>query len=108
LRSSLDLGLHFGKTSVRGSVGYRLPLGGYGQVSEADWFPRMEGYGFEGSLGLEYRVTPEVAVDFSGALRRFVLTMNSEPADAVEGVAEVAGGAVDQYLTGYFGLNITL
>ena len=68
----------------------------------------MEGYGLEGLLGLEYRVTPEVALDFSGSLRRFVLTMNSEPADAREGVAEVAGGAVDQYLTGYFGLNITL
>ena len=108
LRSSVDLGLHFGKTSVHGSVGYRLPLGGYGEAGTADWFPRMDGYGFDGSLGLAYRVTPEVAVDFSGSLRRFILSMNSQPEDAVEGRAEVAGGAVDQYLTGYFGLNITL
>jgi hypothetical protein len=34
--------------------------------------------------------------------------MNSQPDDAALGVAEVAGGAIDQYVSGYFGLNITL
>ena len=77
-------------------------------MSEAPWFPRMEGYGLEGLLGLQYRISREVAFDVSGTMRRFVLTMNSLPADAEEGVSEVAGGAVDLYVSGYFGLNITL
>lgn len=108
LRSSVDVGLHFGPVSLRGAVGYRLALGEYGEVSEPEWFPRMESYGVEGMLGAQYRISKEVAFDVSGSMRRFVLTMNSRPEDATGGVAEVAGGAVDLYLSGYFGLNITL
>lgn len=108
LRSAVDLGLHFGPVSLRGALGYRLSIGGYGEVSEETWFPRMEAYGLEGLLGLQYRISKEVAFDVSGTMRRFVLTMNSQPEDAVGGVSEVAGGAVDLYVSGYFGLNITL
>jgi hypothetical protein len=108
LRAALDAGLHFGSLAMRGSLGYRLPIGGYGEASEARWFPRMEGSGIEGSLGLEYRITDEVAFDVSATMRRFLLQMNSQPEDAANGTSEVAGGAVDLYLGGYFGLNITL
>jgi hypothetical protein len=62
----------------------------------------------EGSLGLEYRISKEVAFEVSTNLRRFLLQMNSRPEDALDGTAEVAGGAVDLYLGGYFGLNIAL
>jgi len=108
LRGALDVGFHFGSLSLSGAVGYRLPIGGYGQASEVDWFPRMEGYGLEGNVGIEYRISKEVAFDVSGNMRRFLLQMNSRPEDAVGGESEVAGGAVDLYLGGYFGLNITL
>lgn len=108
LRAALDVGLQFGALSMRGALGYRLPLGGFGQASEAEWFPRMEAYGMEGSLGMQYRISQEVAFDISGSMRRYVLTMNSQPSDALGGVAEVAGGAVDLYLGGYFGLSFTL
>jgi hypothetical protein len=108
LRAALDVGLQFGGLGLRGALGYRLPIGGYGQASEADWFPRMEGYGMEGTIGATYRISKEVAFDISGSFRRFLLQMNSQPSDALEGVSEVAGGAVDLYLGGYFGLNITL
>lgn len=108
LRAALDVGLHFGSLAMRGSVGYRLPIGGYGEASEVAWFPRMEGYGTEGSLGLEYRISEEVAFDLSASMRRFLLQMNSQPEDALTGTSAVAGGAVDLYLAGYFGLTITL
>jgi hypothetical protein len=108
LRGALDVGLHFGSLGLRGSLGYRLPIGGYGEASELRWFPRMEASGIEGSFGLEYRITKEVAFDVSGSMRRFLLQMNSQPEDAANGTSEVAGGAVDLYLGGYFGLNITL
>jgi hypothetical protein len=108
LRGAVDAGLHFGNLAMRGSLGYRLPIGGFGEASEVRWFPRMEGSGIEGSLGLEYRITKEVAFDVSATMRRFLLQMNSRPEDAANGTSEVAGGAVDLYLGGYFGLNITL
>jgi hypothetical protein len=108
LRAALGARLSFSRLSLSGSAGYRLPIGGYGQASEAQWFPRMEGYGLEGSLGLGYRISDEVAFEMSGSLRRFLLQMNSQPADAMGGEAEVAGGAVDLYLGGYFGLSIRL
>ncbi|HTV24382.1 MAG TPA: hypothetical protein VMG12_37070 [Polyangiaceae bacterium] len=108
LRAALDAGLHFGSLAMRGSLGYRLPIGGYGEASEVRWFPRMEASGIEGSLGLEYRITKEVAFDVSATMRRYLLQMNSRPEDAETGASEVAGGAVDLYLGGYFGLNITL
>jgi hypothetical protein len=108
LRAALDVDLHFGSLALRGSLGYRLPIGGYGEVSEAGWFPRMEGYGTEGSLGGEYRISKEVGFEVSANLRRYLLQMNSRPEDARQGTSAVAGGAVDLYLGGYFGLNITL
>ena len=108
LRAAFDVGLHFGPLTLRGDVGYRLPLGGYGEASDADWFPHMSGSGIEGGFGLEYRISKEVAFDISGSARRYLLQMNSTPEDARVGTAEVAGGAVDLYLGGYFGLNITL
>ena len=108
LRAAVDVGLHFGRLSMSGALGYRLPIGGFGEASEAEWFPRMEGYGLEGSLGLSYRISDEISFDVSGTMRRFVLSMNSQPEDAEGGEAEVAGGAVDLYLGGYFGLSINL
>lgn len=108
LRAALDLGLNFGRLSMRGAFGYRLPIGSFGEASEVRWFPRMEASGIEGSLGLEYRITREVAFDLSGTMRRYLLQMNSQPEDARLGTSEVAGGAVDLYLGGYFGLNIKL
>ena len=108
LRGAFDAALHFGRLSVNGTVAFRLPIGGYGEASEAEWFPRMKGYGVEGSLGGQYRISKEVSFDLSGSVRRYVLTMNSQPEDAEVGVAEVAGGAVDLYLAGYFGLSISL
>jgi len=108
LRAAVDVGLHFGRLSMSGALGYRLQLGGFGEASEAEWFPRMEGYGLEGSLGLSYRISKEISFDVSGTMRRFVLSMNSQPEDAEGGQAEVAGGAVDLYLGGYFGLSINL
>jgi hypothetical protein len=108
LRAALAAGLQFGALAMHGALGYRLPIGGYGEASEVDWFPRMDGYGLETSVGVQYRISKEVAFDISGTMRRYLLQMNSRPQDAVDGVSEVAGGAVDLYLGGYFGLTITL
>jgi hypothetical protein len=107
LSPSLDFTLNFGDLGVRTALTYQRCLG-FGEISNSEWFPHMEGNGFEGQLGVAYRVSPSVSLHAAGVLRRFVLDMNSSPEDATGGEAEVAGGAVDQYLSGYFGLAFTL
>jgi hypothetical protein len=107
LRSSLDFKLAFGALNATGSVGFRLPLG-FGEATDAQWFPRMGGYGVEAGLGLEYPLSRRVSLEALGTLRRYLLEMNSRPQDAMEGEAEVAGGAVDLYLSAYFGVSFTL
>lgn len=108
VRASADFGLNFGPVSLRAGGGYRQPLGGFGQASEEEWFPRMEAAGVEGFAGLHYRFSEDVGFDGSAMVRRYVLQMNSRPEDAREGVSEVAGGAVDMYMSWYFGLTFTL
>jgi hypothetical protein len=107
LRASLDFKLDLGPVNATGSAGFRLPLG-FGQASEADWFPRIGGYGIEASAGLEYPLSKRLSLEALGSLRRYLLEMNSTPADAEAGVAEVAGGAVDLYLSAYFGASFKL
>jgi hypothetical protein len=107
LRASLDFMLDLGGVNATGSAGFRLPLG-FGEASETRWFPRMGGYGFEASAGLEYPLSKRLALEAKGSLRRYLLEMNSEPQDAINGVSEVAAGAVDLYLSAYFGVSFTL
>jgi hypothetical protein len=108
LSPSVDVALNFGAFSLRSSLTYQYSVGGFGEISNSDWFPHMEGNGYEAQLGLDYRLSSSVTLQGSGTWRRFVLDMNSRPEDAVGGKSEVAGGAVDQYLSGYFGLKFTL
>jgi len=108
LRIAADFGLKFGDISARGGVGYRLPLGDFGEASDVDWFPRMEGSGIEAFAGLHYRFSDDIGFDGSAMLRRYVLEMNSRPEDARTGTSEVAAGAVDLYVSWYFGLTLTL
>jgi hypothetical protein len=107
MRASLDFTLDFDKIQATASAGFRLPLG-FGQASTADWFPRIGGYGFEASAGLQYPLSKRLTLEGLGSMRRYLLEMNSEPDDAVGGIAEVAGGAVDLYVSAYFGVAFTL
>lgn len=107
LRSSLDGDFALGPIHALASLGFRLPLG-FGEVSNAQWFPHVGGYGVEGSVGLNYPFSKHFALELTGTLRRYLLEMNSVPQDAVGGVAEVAGGAVDRYESAYFGMTFKL
>ncbi|HTV24968.1 MAG TPA: hypothetical protein VMG12_40020 [Polyangiaceae bacterium] len=107
MRASLDFKLDLGAFDATGSAGFRLPLG-FGEASETRWFPRMGGYGFEASAGLVYPVSKRLSLEAMGSMRRYLLEMNSEPQDALNGVSEVAAGAVDLYLSAYFGVSFTL
>lgn len=65
-----------------------------GEIASEAWFPRASVGGLEANAGVGLRVDD---VEFRAlfAMRRFWYAMGSEPGDA-----RVAGGAVDQYLSG--------
>ncbi len=107
VRSALDFTLNLGRVRATAAAGFRVPLG-YGEISQREWFPRVGGYGIDASLGAGYLVSHGVSVDVAASLRRFVLEMNSQPEDGGEGIAEVAGGAVDSYLGAYVGMSFAL
>lgn len=106
-RVAADGTWRFGKLGATALLGVRLPTS-YGEVGTEQWFPRVGGYGLEGSLGLEYKFSNMISVDASGSLRRYVLDMDSRPQDAQLGISEVAAGAVDLYLSGYIGVTFSL
>jgi len=108
LSPSVDLALNFGAVTLRSALGYQRSISGFGEIANSQWFPHMAGHGFDAQLGLDYRLSPNVALQAAGVLRRFVLDMNSRPEDAIGGQAEGAGGAVDQYLSGYLGVSFAL
>jgi len=107
IRTSIDYTLHFGRINATVAAGFRVPFG-YGDIGNADWFPRLGGYGLEAALKGSYLVAAGISVEASATLRRYTLEMNSQPEDAGSGRAEVAGGAIDSYLGGYVGVNFVL
>lgn len=106
-RAALSASVQWGELALSASGGLRLPTS-YGEVSETPWFPRIDGSGVEAGVGASYPIASSVTLVGSGTLRRFVLEMNSEPDDALQGINEVAGGAVDLYLSGYLGVQVAL
>lgn len=107
LRSALDAALRFERIHVSAAAGFRVPLG-YGELSDREWFPRVGGYGLEASGAAKYLLAPNLSVDVSASLRRFVLEMNAQPEDGSGGVSEIVGGAVDMYLAAYVGMSVAL
>jgi hypothetical protein len=107
IRTSFDLALWLGPVRTLWSAGFRLPLE-YGELAEAEWFPRVGGYGMEAAISAEYPIADGVALELATSLRRFVLEMNSAPEDGSSGVAEIAGGAVDSFIGLYTGVRVAL
>jgi hypothetical protein len=83
------------------NAGYRYIFNGGGQVKDV-FFPHLSVGGVDVSAYLGYRVTSIIEARLSGEFRRYFFSMNSKPEDLnMEGAGvRVAGGAVDQYLSG--------
>lgn len=82
------------------SAAYLAPLAA-GEITSEGWFPRASVGGVEGSAGLGVRIDDVELRGFFG-LRRFFYDMRSEPGDE-----RVAGGAVDEYMSGVLELAWT-
>jgi hypothetical protein len=69
-----------------------------------DWFPSAKTQAIEGGLQLGYRLTPMFDVLAGADILRYAFNFNPVPT----GNNIVAGGAVDQYLSGWLALRVRL
>jgi hypothetical protein len=88
----IELGLHVGTRLV-------LDTGALGK-----WFPKTKTNSINAGLQLGYQVTPLIGVVAGADLVRYGFDFNPVPMNN----ALVAGGAVDQYISGYAALRVTL
>jgi hypothetical protein len=84
--------------SIIAGAGYRYILNKAGQISDPIFFPHLTVGGVDAELKVAYRVTPMIEVRVGGELRRYFYAMHSVMADV--GTSSIAGGAVDQYISG--------
>jgi hypothetical protein len=92
LAEVIELGAHVGTRLV-------FDTGSLGQ----QWFHKMKTTSIEAGVSLAYRLTPMFTVVAGGDLLRYGFDFNPVPTTA----PFVAGGAVDQYLSGYLALRVS-
>jgi len=87
-------------------AGLRLMVGAsylvvldFGGISDDLWFPRSDVGGIELQAGIGYELDVGIEIRAMFDLRRYFYTMNPEVGDPW-----IAGGALDQYLSGSLGL----
>jgi hypothetical protein len=68
-----------------------------------EWFPTVKTTAIEAGLSAAYRLTPLFEVVLGADLMRYAFDFNPVP----QGAGLVAGGAVDQYISGYLALRVT-
>jgi hypothetical protein len=91
--ADLELGAHIGTRLV-------LSTGALGQK----WFPNTKTTVFEAGVSAGYRLTPLVSVLGGVDLLRYAFDFNPVP----QMNPVVAGGAVDQYISGWLALRLTI
>ena len=102
-RPGLDARFVFERIHAGFGLGYRsVPK--LGEVGTSTWFPQATARGMDGSLMIGFEVKPGLVV-FGGAdVTRYALAMNSQYADTVL-ARDVAGGAIDQSISGRAGIE---
>jgi hypothetical protein len=103
VRPGLDLRLRFGEVGFGLTAGYRAVLS-MGDLTGDAWFPDASAQGIDVGLQGGYRLGGGVSILLGVDYRRYGIDMHSSPEDLDQG-RDVAGGAVDQYCTGWLGLG---
>jgi hypothetical protein len=106
VRPGLDTRLVFGKFRFGAGIGYRAVLG-LGQLAADAWFPHATAQALDGYLNAGYELSSGFYVVGGFDAARYVLDMHTTLADRAA-ARELAGGAVDQYLTGHLGVEFRL
>jgi hypothetical protein len=81
----------------------------HGEIEDKSWFPHTSGDGIEAEFAVGLAISQVVAVETAFALQRYFMTFDPLPNDSsVRDERRVAGGAVDQYLSGRVAMVIRL
>jgi hypothetical protein len=101
-----DARLRFGPVTIGAHAGTRIvtDTGTLGRT----WFKRTTANAVDAGLSLAVRVAPMFDVVVGGDIVRYGFAFNARPADPRPADNFVAGGAVDQYLSGYLALRVSL
>jgi hypothetical protein len=91
-----------GGMSVGIRAGYRYVMSA-GEIEQDEFFPRLSVGGVDGALWLAYDLGAHWQVYLGADIERYFYSMNPEPGDPL-----VAGGAIDQFIGGRFGLAYRL
>jgi hypothetical protein len=108
VRLSADARFHVDDLTFGFHVGTRL-VSDVGGLKSAYWFPNTKTQSLEAGLLLGYRIVPHLDVVGGLDLVRYAFNFNPIPDTCQAGSScVVAGGAVDQYVSGWLGLRYTL
>lgn len=109
LRAGLDARWQFyDPLYVSVQAAYLLGLS-HGQIEDKAWFPHTSGDGVEAELAIGGSISRLIAVEAAIALQRYFMSFDPLPNDAsVRNEGRVAGGAVDQYVSGRVAMVIRL
>jgi hypothetical protein len=99
VKIAVDGTVSLGKISLGARVGVRM-LGSLGEL-ESLWFPGATGTGLDAGLMGVYSLTDSLGIALGVDIYRYGFDFNAIPKNNVV----VAGGAVDQYLSGWLGVR---
>jgi hypothetical protein len=103
IRPALDARFGFGPFGVGAYVGYRLVLSA-GDVQKDVWFPNAKVSALDAGLFVSYEFVKSLHALAGFDIRRYGYDMHSSPSDLTKN-RDVAGGAIDQYLAGFLGIE---
>lgn len=106
LRPGLDARLAFGRLRFGAGLGYRVVLG-MGQLTSPAWFPHATAQALDGFVTAGFEVVPNLYATAGFDATRYALDMHTVPADR-SAARDIAGGAIDQYLTVHLGVEYRL
>ncbi len=97
MRLGLDARVRVDRVLLGAHFGYRYLLG-TGELGSDAWFPGASGGAVDAGLFAGYEFVTGIALVAGFDFRRYFFSLNPEPGDTF-----VAGGAVDEYLSGWGG-----
>jgi hypothetical protein len=102
VRLGIDGRVRVERVVLGAHLGHRF-LNDTGELGSADWFPNVSGGAIDAGLLAGYEIVDNVDLLAGFDFRRYYFSMNPEPGDA-----RVAGGALDEYLSGWGGVAFRL
>ncbi|HEY4105859.1 MAG TPA: hypothetical protein VGM44_18290, partial [Polyangiaceae bacterium] len=104
IRLNADARLHFDDLTLGFHLGTRL-VNSVGSIKSGYWFPNAKAQSIEGGASVGYALSRRFDVVVGVDLLRYAFDFNPIPDNMTPSL--VAGGAVDQYISGSLGLRYT-